>query len=103
MPQFVSPFSGNANNRKLTKDELVRAMRFVVAAEYEAVQIYEQLAESIDDQGAAAVLRSVADEELVHAGEFLEVVYRLSPNEQGFYKQGAQEARQTMDQAHTTV
>ena len=36
MPTFDSPFSGLANNRKLTNQELIRAVRFTVAAEFEA-------------------------------------------------------------------
>jgi hypothetical protein len=36
MPTFGSPFSGLANNKKLTNDELIRAVRFSVAAEFEA-------------------------------------------------------------------
>ena len=43
MPAFGSPFSGLANDRKLTDEELVRAIRFMVAAEYEAIQLYMQL------------------------------------------------------------
>ena len=37
MPSFGAPFSGLANERKLTEAEVVRAIRFMVAAEYEAV------------------------------------------------------------------
>jgi hypothetical protein len=37
MPSFGAPFSGLANKRKLTEAEVVRAIRFMVAAEYEAV------------------------------------------------------------------
>ena len=40
MPVFGSPFSGLANARKLADEELVRAIRFMVAAEYEATQLY---------------------------------------------------------------
>jgi hypothetical protein len=43
MPAFGSPFSGLANDRKLNDEELVRAIRFMVAAEYEATQLYTQL------------------------------------------------------------
>ena len=39
MPEFGSPFSGLKNDRKLTDTELVRAIRFMVAAEYEATQV----------------------------------------------------------------
>jgi len=45
MPAFGSPFSGLANDRKLTDEELVRSIRFMVATEYEAIQLYMQLAE----------------------------------------------------------
>ena len=56
MPEFGSPFSGLAHDRKLTHEELVRAIRFMVAAEYEAVQLYMQLAESIDDEFCSTIL-----------------------------------------------
>jgi rubrerythrin len=59
MPVFGSPFSGLANNRKLTDEELIRAIRFAAAGEYEAAQTYMQLAESIDNKLAAKVLKSV--------------------------------------------
>ena len=39
MPEFGSPFSGLARERKLTEAELIRAIRFMVAAEYEAIRI----------------------------------------------------------------
>jgi hypothetical protein len=38
MPVFGTPFSGFASEHKLTKEELVRAVRFIVASEYEATQ-----------------------------------------------------------------
>ena len=43
MPHFDTAFSGMASGRKLTKTELVRAIRYMIAAEYEAVQLYMQL------------------------------------------------------------
>ena len=49
MPQFGSPFSELANGRKLTDEELVRAIRFMVAAEYEATQMYVQLTNQLED------------------------------------------------------
>ncbi|MGQ9858016.1 MAG: ferritin family protein [Thermodesulfobacteriota bacterium] len=98
MPEFGSSFSGLASHRKLTKGELVRAIRFMVAAEYEAVQLYVQLAESIDDQLAIAVLRDIADEERVHAGEFLRLLYHLAPDEAGLYEKGAKEVEEIMEE-----
>lgn len=75
MPDFGNPFSGLAAGRTLSNEELVRAIRFMVAAEYEAVQLYMQLAESIDNKLARKVLKDIADEERVHAGEFLRLIY----------------------------
>ena len=54
----------------LTDEELIRSIRFMVAAEYEAIQLYMQLAESTDNELAKDVLIDIADEERVHAGEF---------------------------------
>lgn len=96
MPDFGSPFSGLANDRKLSHEELIRAIRFLVAAEYEAVQMYMQLAESVDNQFAQAVLKDVADEERVHAGEFLKLLYHLAPDEEKFYEKGADEVEEIM-------
>jgi rubrerythrin len=94
MPEFGSPFSGVAHDRKLTHEELVRAIRFMVAAEYEAVQLYMQLAESIDNKLAIEVLKDIADEERVHAGEFLRLLRHLEPDEEKFYAEGAEEVEE---------
>ena len=91
MPEFGSPFSGLAMDRKLTASELIRAIRFMVAAEYEAIQLYMQLAESTDNQLAIDVLQDIADEERVHAGEFLRLLRELAPDEEQFYAKGSQE------------
>ena len=91
MPRFEEPFTGMAAGRKLTRPELVRAIRFMVAAEYEAVQLYMQLAESIDDELSKDVLVDIADEERVHAGEFLSLLKKLAPDEEKFYAEGAEE------------
>jgi rubrerythrin len=94
MPEFGSPFSGIAHDRRLTNEELIRAVRFMVAAEYEAIQMYMQLAESTDNRLAIEVLKDIADEERVHAGEFLRLLHELAPAEQKFYSEGAAEVEQ---------
>ena len=94
MPEFGTPFSGLAKNRKLTKEELIRAIRFMVAAEYEAIQLYMQLAESTDNKLAIEVLKDIADEERVHAGEFLRLLHELAPDEKKFYTEGAEEVEE---------
>lgn len=94
MPDFGNPFSGLKKNQKLTKEELIRAIRFMVAAEYEAIQLYMQLAESTDNKLAIEVLKDIADEEKVHAGEFLRLLKELAPDEEKFYAEGAEEVEE---------
>jgi rubrerythrin len=97
MPDFGSSFSGLANSRKLTDQELIRAIRFMVAAEYEAVQLYMQLAESTDNRLAIEVLKDIADEERVHAGEFLRLLKELDPDEERFYEEGYEEVEEIIE------
>ena len=94
MPEFGHPFSVLKQDRLLTHEELVRAVRFMVAAEYEAIQMYQQLAESTDNVLAQNVLQDIANEEKVHAGEFLRLLKELDPEEERFYQQGALEVEQ---------
>lgn len=102
MPTFATPFSVLQNDRKLTDEELIRAMRFMVAAEYEAIQLYMQLADSTDNELAIKVLKDIADEERVHAGEFLRVLHQLAPEEKDFYADGAKEVERMMPKAPAT-
>ena len=94
MPDFGTPFSGLKKDRKVTPEELIRAIRFMVAAEYEAIQMYIQLAESTDNKLAQEVLKDIADEEKVHAGEFLRLLKELAPDEEKFYAEGAKEVEE---------
>jgi len=94
MPDFGQPFSGLAKERKLTKAELIRSIRFMVAAEYEAIQMYMQLAESTQEPLAVEVLKDIADEERVHAGEFLRLLKELEPDEEKFYAEGTKEVEE---------
>ena len=97
MPEFGSPFAGLKLDRKLTNEELIRAARFMIAAEYEAVQLYMQLAESTDNAAAQAVLVDIADEERVHAGEFLKLLHHLAPDEQKIYDEGYEEVEEILE------
>jgi rubrerythrin len=98
MPEFTSPFTGLNSDRKLTHGELIRAIRFSIAAEYEAVQIYMQIAESINNDLAKKVLIDVATEEKEHAGEFMRVLRELSPEEFEHYKKGEKEVEEMMEE-----
>ncbi len=97
MPDFGQPFSGMQKDRKLTDAELIRSIRFMISAEYEAIQMYMQLAESTDNKLAIEVLKDIADEERVHAGEFLRLLKHLAPDEEKFYAEGAEEVEEEIE------
>ena len=97
MPEFGSPFSGLKRKEKISEQELIRAIRFMIAAEYEAIQLYMQLAESTDNKLAIEVLKDIADEEKVHAGEFLRLLKELDPKEEEFYEEGAEEVEEEIE------
>ena len=97
MPDFGHPFAGAKKDTKITKEELIRAIRFMIAAEYEAIQLYMQLAESTDNELAIEVLKDIADEERVHAGEFLRLLKELDPDEEKFYVEGAEEVEEEIE------
>lgn len=91
MPEFMNPFTGMKPGRKLTDRELARAVRLSLAAEQEAINLYEALADATSNKLAAAVLQDIADEEKEHAGEFLRLLNILEPKEEELFANGAEE------------
>ncbi len=91
MPEFVNPFSGIIPSRKLTDAELARALRLDLAAEEEAIHLYEAHADATDHPLAKKVLLDIANEERVHAGEFQHLISLLLKDEETFLVQGSRE------------
>ena len=97
MPEFSTPFAGNKCDRNLSDKELIRAIRFSIASEFEAIQLYEQLKDSIENENARKLLDEIAEDEKVHVGNFLHLLKILAPEEKEFYKQGSQEAQDILN------
>jgi rubrerythrin len=91
MPEFVNPFSGLTPARKLTDSELARALRLDLAAEEEAVHVYEAHADATDNELAKKVLLDIANEERVHVGEFQRLLNILLKDEERYLAEGAEE------------
>lgn len=96
MPDFATPFSCKKSDRKLTHEELVRAIRFSIASEFEAIQLYEEIAESIDNKEAQKLLNEISTDEKIHAGNFLYLMKTLAPEENTAYQEGAEEAEKVI-------
>jgi len=91
MPEFLNPSTGVVPDRKLPKEELVRAIRQDLAAEHEAVHLYLAHADATDHPLAKTVLTDIANEERVHAGEFARLIAILTGDEESFLAKGAKE------------
>jgi len=94
MPDFMNPFPGLTPDCKLTAGELTRAVRLALAAEHEAIHLYEALADACADPLAGEVLRDIANEEKVHAGEFQRLLTILLPDEEGYLQEGSEEVEE---------
>jgi len=99
MAEFANPFTGMVPDRKLNDRELARAIRLALAAEQEAIHMYEAMADASTNATAAKVLQDVADEERVHAGEFQELLRLLLPDEDELLKSGAGEVHELSEQS----
>ena len=80
MPNFANPFQGNFS-KKMTKEELIQAIRLDIAGELEAIYLYDAHAHATDDVMAKAVIGDIRDEEKVHVGELIALLKALDPEE----------------------
>lgn len=91
MPEFGNPFGSVVPDRKLTHEELIRAIRLNLAAEHEAIYLYMAHAEATDHPLAKKVLIDIANEEREHAGEFSRLLEILTGDEAEWLAEGRAE------------
>ena len=82
---------------KMGDEELLRAVKFAIASEFEAIQIYQQIVAATDNKIAKVVLLDIAKEEKEHVGELRELLKILSPKDEALYDEGASETRDNLD------
>ena len=99
MPNFSDPLTGISPDHKLTKEELARAIRFMTAAEYEAVEMYEKCRDATDNADAKKVIQSIIDEEKIHASEFLKLLSIIKPEDKKFDTKGEQEVSELLEKS----
>ena len=96
MAKFANPFPGNVE-RKISKEELIQALRVDIAAELEAMFLYEAHAMATDDSLVKKVLTDIRDEEKEHAGELLALMRYLDPKAAELLYEGHGEVREMME------
>ncbi len=97
MPNFANPFQGNVN-RKLTKEELIQAVRLDIAGELEAIYLYDAHVQATDDVVAKKVIADIRDEEKAHVGELMALLRHLDPAEAEHFASGEGEVREMLEE-----
>jgi rubrerythrin len=77
---FTDPFTGTERKR-LTAAELAQAIRIDMAAELDAINLYQAHLESTDNPVAQAIIGHILAEEKDHLQEFAQLLYVLDPQQ----------------------
>lgn len=89
MPSFGDINTVYNPTKKLNKEEIIRALQFGIASEYETIQIYQQIMASTDNDAVKTVLTDLTNDEMHHAGALLKLIHILAPDVAAQYEHGA--------------
>ena len=101
MPNFANPFQGNVD-RKISKEELIQAIRLDIAGELEAIYIYDAHVQATDDPLAQKVISDIRDEEKAHVGELMTLLRTLDPEEAAHFASGEDEVKEMLEELGIT-
>jgi rubrerythrin len=87
---FSNPFPTNVP-RKMNAAELARAIMQDIAAELDAVALYQAHIDATDDARAKKLLAHIRDDEKEHVGEFMALLEVLDPRQADYMKKGKKE------------
>jgi len=82
----------NMEGKEIEKEIL----RVAIIAELDAINLYEQMAAMVKDEGIKAVLKDVADEEKTHVGEFLTLLLKLDEKQVEEMEKGSKEVEEIL-------
>lgn len=102
MPAFANPFQGNVQ-RKLTKEELIQAVRLDIAGELEAIYLYDAHVQATDDEIAKKVISDIRDEEKSHVGELMTLLRILDPHEAELFMAGEKEVQEMLKELENSA
>ena len=92
---FSNPF-GTTVPRKMNAAELASAIRQDIAAELDAVALYQAHIDATDDERAKKVLAHARDDEKEHVGEFMALLEILDPRQAEYLKKGRREVAELL-------
>jgi rubrerythrin len=82
------------SGKKLSREELIQAIRLSIIAELDAINLYLQLSSATDDPLAKKVFEDIAREEKTHVGEFLTLLEKLDPEQVKELEKGKKEVKE---------
>ena len=91
-----NPF-GTMVPRKMAAGELARAIMQDIAAELDAVAVYQAYIDATDDERAKKVLAHARDDEKEHVGGFLALLEILDPKQAEYIKKGKVEIAELLE------
>jgi rubrerythrin len=90
---FTSLGSVLKADEPLDPRETARAIRLAIAAEHDAAQFYELVADSCDNADVKELLQDLSDEEKVHVGELQQLLSVLDTKDEKLLEEGREEAK----------
>lgn len=97
MPNMPSPFVATLPSGKISKYDLIQAIRADIVGELEAIYLYDAHANATDDPLAKEVLADIRDEEKAHVGELMTLIRHLDPAEADHFEEGEGEVKEMME------
>ena len=73
-------------------------LRLAIIAEFDAANLYENMAEQTNDPDVKALLRDIANEEKTHIGEFEYLLGIIDEDHEQFVDDGEEEAEDIVDE-----
>ncbi|ADI32493.1 ferritin family protein [Staphylothermus hellenicus] len=86
-----NPLDIISKDAKFTREQVAQAIRYAIIAELDAINLYLQLAEKIEDENIRKVFIDIAQEEKTHLGEFLALLKALDPEQVKELRAGREE------------
>ncbi|MFW5903925.1 MAG: ferritin family protein [Candidatus Saliniplasma sp.] len=85
--------------KKLKKENSDKEiLRFALAAELDAINFYEQMADYTENKHLKQVLLDVAKEEKEHVGEFQTLLLRLDKQQIEMMEEGKEEVKELLEE-----
>ncbi len=94
--EFSNPFATTVP-RKMNAAELASAIRQDIAAELDAIALYQAHIDATDDERAKKVLAHARDDEKEHVGEFMALLEILDPRQAEYLKKGKTEIAELLE------